>query len=641
QDPLPTRGRTPPRGRSPVRARSPYKNRSPPPRARSPPKAKSPGRGRSPHRAASPMHGCSPPWGASPPGGRGRVSPKLRSPRRTHDFRSRSWSPPAPQEGRRRQPRGAAQQVGRQAGHDPAPVRPRGARECRSPLPRRYRSPTSPSQPQPPAPLPSRSPARPLPPRPTPPERPPMVAASLLHRQMATQGVAAATLPRAPHPQTTTSTTAPVGQYRSCISPPFSLQPPWSPRWGAPAPMGWRSPRYQHQHHHHYTPPPHDRWSPQRSPRCATLLPGAPLTTPRPPCLPGGGCSPPEPLPTPLPAPVPGAEVPLPLPFPTGPKAEQGRRGTGGAAQGTVPPLKTDADSTISDSELPSAAPPAPPKAAAAATATAGVQLAPTSTTTAGCSREVELVSEEGEGPSSDAEDEVLFRPDPNVVEARCDNGLVRGHAYSITRIKYCDIQTPRVSGKILCDKSQEWQFIPPEEKEEMGLTFKHDGEFWMSFKDFLTNFTMLEMTNLNPDSLEDEDIIGSVQHKNFLDTFWHNPQYRITLTEVDDDDDNKCTVIVALMQKNRCSQRKLGLECLTIGFAIYYLRDPDGVPRPLDLNSSSILPQWLEKRTSQPAHHTQVNNHSVVTAEKHNQHDPFSPKTQRVLNATLLISRY
>lgn len=87
------------------------------------------------------------------------------------------------------------------------------------------------------------------------------------------------------------------------------------------------------------------------------------------------------------------------------------------------------------------------------------------------------------------------------MVEARCDNGLVRGHAYSITRIKYCEIQTPRVSGKIplvrirnpwgneaewvgpWSDKSQEWQFIPPEEKEEMGLTFEHDGEFWMSFK--------------------------------------------------------------------------------------------------------------------------------------------------------------
>ena len=32
-------------------------------------------------------------------------------------------------------------------------------------------------------------------------------------------------------------------------------------------------------------------------------------------------------------------------------------------------------------------------------------------------------------------------------------------------------------------DQSQEWQFIPPEEKREMGLTFEHDGEFWMAFK--------------------------------------------------------------------------------------------------------------------------------------------------------------
>ncbi|XP_071523093.1 uncharacterized protein [Panulirus ornatus] len=216
------------------------------------------------------------------------------------------------------------------------------------------------------------------------------------------------------------------------------------------------------------------------------------------------------------------------------------------------------------------------------------------------------------------------IEPDPNVVEARCDTGLVRGHAYSVTRIKYCEINTPRVSGKIplirirnpwgneaewvgaWSDQSPEWQFIPPEEKAEMGLTFEHDGEFWMSFKDFMTNFTMLELTNLNPDSMEDEDITGSVQHKwemsvfegawirgstaggcrNNLQTFWHNPQYRIMLTEVDDDDeDNKCTVIVALMQKNRRSQRKLGLECLTIGFAIYHLRDPDDLPRPLDLN--------------------------------------------------------
>jgi len=54
-------------------------------------------------------------------------------------------------------------------------------------------------------------------------------------------------------------------------------------------------------------------------------------------------------------------------------------------------------------------------------------------------------------------------------------------------------------------------------------------------------------------------------------ETFWHNPQYRITLEDVDEDDEeHKCTVIVALMQKNRRAQRKMGMECLTIGFAMY-----------------------------------------------------------------------
>lgn len=51
------------------------------------------------------------------------------------------------------------------------------------------------------------------------------------------------------------------------------------------------------------------------------------------------------------------------------------------------------------------------------------------------------------------------------------------------------------------------------------------------------------------------------------------NPQYRITLTDPDDDDDeNKCTVIVALMQKNRRAQRKMGMDLLVIGFSIYYV---------------------------------------------------------------------
>lgn len=61
----------------------------------------------------------------------------------------------------------------------------------------------------------------------------------------------------------------------------------------------------------------------------------------------------------------------------------------------------------------------------------------------------------------------------------------------------------------------------------------------------------------------------------NNLQTFADNPQYLLTLVDHDeDDDDNLCTLIVALMQKNHRSKRKMGLDSLTIGFAIYKLVD-------------------------------------------------------------------
>ena len=43
------------------------------------------------------------------------------------------------------------------------------------------------------------------------------------------------------------------------------------------------------------------------------------------------------------------------------------------------------------------------------------------------------------------------------------------------------------------------------------------------------------------------------------------------------------CTCIISLMQKGRRALRDEGLDTLTIGFAIYYLSDPDSVPKPLD----------------------------------------------------------
>ncbi|RZC41841.1 calpain-B [Asbolus verrucosus] len=217
------------------------------------------------------------------------------------------------------------------------------------------------------------------------------------------------------------------------------------------------------------------------------------------------------------------------------------------------------------------------------------------------------------------------IEPDPDVLEAQTPEGLIRGHAYSITKVQYVNIRTPNVSGKIPLlrlrnpwgnesewngawgDHAPEWQYISDAQKEELGLNFDADGEFWMSFKDFQTHFHRLEICNLNPDSLSEDELTEGRNKKwvmsvfegewvrgvtaggcrNFLDTFWHNPQYRVTLDEADEEDEeDKCTMIVALMQKNRRQLRSTGgIDLLTIGFAIYHLPYPDRVPKPLNLD--------------------------------------------------------
>ncbi|XP_030387751.1 calpain-A isoform X4 [Scaptodrosophila lebanonensis] len=83
---------------------------------------------------------------------------------------------------------------------------------------------------------------------------------------------------------------------------------------------------------------------------------------------------------------------------------------------------------------------------------------------------------------------------DPNVLEAETPQGLIRGHAYSITKVCLIDIVTPNRQGKIpmirlrnpwgneaewngpWSDSSPEWRYIPEDQKAEIGLTFDRDG---------------------------------------------------------------------------------------------------------------------------------------------------------------------
>uniref|UniRef100_A0A3P8VK29 Calpain-3 n=1 Tax=Cynoglossus semilaevis TaxID=244447 RepID=A0A3P8VK29_CYNSE len=186
----------------------------------------------------------------------------------------------------------------------------------------------------------------------------------------------------------------------------------------------------------------------------------------------------------------------------------------------------------------------------------------------------------------------------PARFETRTVTGLVKGHAYSVTAVeeKESKVRLVRVRnpwGQVewngpWSDNSKEWDSLSKAEKEKLQHQSAEDGEFWMSFEDFKKNYTKIEICNLTPDALEDDKLhkwTVSVNEgrwvrgcsaggcRNYPDTFWTNPQYRLRLLEEDDEpEDNEvgCTFVVALMQKNRRKDRKLGANLFTIGFAIY-----------------------------------------------------------------------
>ncbi|XP_072120767.1 calpain-3-like isoform X1 [Mobula birostris] len=189
----------------------------------------------------------------------------------------------------------------------------------------------------------------------------------------------------------------------------------------------------------------------------------------------------------------------------------------------------------------------------------------------------------------------------PLQFETRLPSGLVKGHAYSVTGVDEVTHRNQKVKLVRLrnpwgtvewngpwSDKAREWSEIDKSQKQRLQHQMKDDGEFWMAFDDFKKNYTKLEICNLTPDALDDDKLhkwTVSINEgrwvrgcsaggcRNYPDTFWTNPQYRLKLFEEDDDPDNDevlCTFLVALMQKNRRKERKIGVNFHTIGFAIY-----------------------------------------------------------------------
>uniref|UniRef100_A0A6Q2XQS1 Calpain-1 catalytic subunit n=1 Tax=Esox lucius TaxID=8010 RepID=A0A6Q2XQS1_ESOLU len=185
-------------------------------------------------------------------------------------------------------------------------------------------------------------------------------------------------------------------------------------------------------------------------------------------------------------------------------------------------------------------------------------------------------------------------------MEAVTFKKLVKGHAYSLTgveQVSYRGIMTKLVRvrnpwGQVewtgaWSDNSREWDGVDPEVRGRLQMR-SEDGEFWMSFNDFLNEFSRLEICNLTADALESTQLMkwssamypgewrrGSTAGgcRNFPATFWINPQFKITLEHPDTADHTDCSFLVGLMQKDRRKARREGKDMETIGFAVYEAR--------------------------------------------------------------------
>uniref|UniRef100_A0A667Y5S8 Calpain 5 n=1 Tax=Myripristis murdjan TaxID=586833 RepID=A0A667Y5S8_9TELE len=190
-------------------------------------------------------------------------------------------------------------------------------------------------------------------------------------------------------------------------------------------------------------------------------------------------------------------------------------------------------------------------------------------------------------------------------MEARLACGLVKGHAYAVT-----DVRRVRLGHGLLAyfksdklnmirmrnpwgqrewngpwsDSSEEWQKVSERERENIGVTVQDDGEFWMTFDDFIANFTDLILCRLiNTSYLSfhktwEEAVMRGAWRRNDnpllsraggctnnRQTFLQNPQYVFDVKKPEDE------ALICLQQRDRRATLRDGRgENLAIGFEIH-----------------------------------------------------------------------
>ncbi|XP_011828795.1 PREDICTED: calpain-12 [Mandrillus leucophaeus] len=253
--------------------------------------------------------------------------------------------------------------------------------------------------------------------------------------------------------------------------------------------------------------------------------------------------------------------------------------------------------------------------------------------------------------------------------EYRTEEGLVKGHAYSVTgthkvflgftKVRLLRLRNPwgRVEWTgAWSDSCPRWDALPTECRDAL-LVKKEDGEFWMELRDFLLHFDTVQICSLSPEVLGPSPEWGGWHVHTFqgrwvrgfnsggsqpsAETFWTNPQFRLTLLEPDEEEDEdeegpwggwgasgawgparggrtpKCTVLLSLTQRNRRRLRAKGLTYLTVGFHVFQV-----VPSTAHAGDEAdfTLRVFSERR------HTAVEIDDVISADLQALQGPYLP---------------
>ncbi|XP_076017101.1 calpain-1 catalytic subunit-like isoform X2 [Genypterus blacodes] len=177
-------------------------------------------------------------------------------------------------------------------------------------------------------------------------------------------------------------------------------------------------------------------------------------------------------------------------------------------------------------------------------------------------------------------------------------NGLVEGHAYTVTGVKQVMSQE-KVESLIRLwnpwgkgewkgdwsDRSPLWSTVSPQDR-DLCLKVADNGEFWMTIADFCQYFSSLDICCQSPsfvDGSQAWDWKASVCESRWVagataggskrhDSFWINPQFRVTIGKVLGEcaeTHNDGNILVSLTQKPDKRNRR-HFENLYIGFYVF-----------------------------------------------------------------------